>query len=74
MIFAIPGGMKKTSIEKILISITMDMIGPSIISVNEKGRVLSSNPKSLENVLSSLPEGVTSKNFVGDLTNPYIIF
>lgn len=46
---------------KILINMLMEMIGPSIISVKEKARVMSKSPKSLENVLISRPGGVISK-------------
>lgn len=60
-ILATPGGMKKTSIVKMLMSMLIEIIGPSIISVKEKARVMSSRPRSLEKVLMSLPEGVVSK-------------
>ncbi len=42
-------------------SILNEMIGPSIISVKEKAKVMSRMPRSLEKVLISLPEGLVSK-------------
>lgn len=56
-----PGGMKKTSMVKMLMSMLIEMMGPSIMSVKEKARVISSSPKSLEKVLINLPDGVVSK-------------
>ena len=69
-----PNGIKGIWIVKTLISITIEIIGPYIISVNENDRVISSKPKSLLKTLVSWPGGVISKNFAGDLTIPFIIF
>jgi len=69
-----PNGMKRIWIVNTLISITIEIMGPYIISVKENERVISSKPKSLLKTLVSCPGGVISKNFAGDLTIPWTIF
>ncbi len=51
-----------------------DTIGPSIVSVSKKEIVLSKIPKSFENLLTSLPEGIVSKNAIYVRTKLYIIY
>ena len=56
-----PGGINNKFIWKTFASITMQIIGPSIMSVKTKAIVLSKIPKSFEKVLTNLPVGVVSK-------------
>jgi len=44
------------------------------MSIMVMERELSRIPKSLENLFKSIPEGVTSKNYIGLRTIPLIIF
>lgn len=59
----------------IMLIIAMMMIdGPSSASINPKIIILSRIPKSFENLFTSIPEGVVSKNEPGHLTIVYIMF
>ncbi len=68
-----PKGMNIRLIEKMFVNIIIVTIGPSIVSIITKTSVLSKIPKSLENLLMSLPEGVMSKKLEGHLTKLWTI-
>jgi hypothetical protein len=53
---------KNTSIIQILTKVTTVAAGPSNMSIIVRESELSRIPKSLENLFSNMPEGVTSKN------------
>jgi len=53
---------------------TRMMMGPSRASISPKIIVLSIMPRSVENLLTRMPEGVVSKNLPGHLTIDYIMF
>jgi hypothetical protein len=74
MTIIIVGGIINTSIWQIFTKATMDKAGPSNISIIEYERELSKMPRSLENLLMSIPEGVLSKKEPGLRTMPLIIF
>ena len=56
-----PGIKKNKSIENILTNKIIVRIGPYIVSIKLKIKVLSRIPKSFENLFVSCPIGVTSK-------------
>ena len=68
-----PRGMKGSWMVKTLTSMTTEMMGPSTMSVKEKGRAMSSIPRSLLKALISWPGGVRSKKRECDRTTPWII-
>lgn len=70
IMFIAPGGIKNKFIWKMFAIIINVTIGPSIMSINTKASVLSSIPRSFENLLTSRPVGVTSKYPEGHLTSP----
>ncbi len=65
-----PGIRKYRFMEKMLANKTMLTMGPYIESVSTNDNMLSRMPMSFENLLLSLPVGVTSKYQEGLLTNP----
>jgi len=73
MTITIVGGMINTSSMQMLTKATRDEAGPSNISDIEDERELSKMPRSLENLLMIIPEGVVSKNEAGLRTIPLII-
>lgn len=68
------GGRKNISIRQMLAKATIVAAGPQNMSIMVMERELSRIPKSLENLFKSIPEGVTSKNYIGLRTIPLIIF
>jgi hypothetical protein len=67
------GGIRKTYIWHILTKATTDKAGPSNIYTIAVERVLSKIPRSFENLLIRVPEGVLSKKWPGLRTIPLII-
>ena len=68
-----PGIKKNKSIENIFASKIIVMIGPYIVSIKLNIKVLSSTPKSFENLFISCPLGVVSKKDKELLTCPISI-